>query len=64
MRYDDFDTQVQCEEYYHDPWEDELMVEPDPDDDDVLDESGEWWDNLDPYGEEDPEWDPAYMENE
>ena len=34
--------------------------EPDPDLDEVQDD--DWWHDLDPYGEEDPEWDPPLQD--
>ncbi len=56
--FDDFDTQVQCEEFYDEP---DYDIEPDPDLDEVQDD--DWWHDLDPYGEEDPEWDPPLVDD-
>jgi hypothetical protein len=53
--FDDFDTEVQCEEFYDPDWTDS-----DPDLDEVQDD--DWWHDLDPYGEEDPEWDPPLQD--
>jgi|TARA_Y100000310_G_scaffold220021_1_gene221450 hypothetical protein len=35
-------------------------IEPDPDLDEVQDD--DWWHDLDPYGEEDPTWDPPLQD--
>jgi len=50
MKFDDFDAQITCEEFYtHDPEWDALELGPDPDleldpddDDHLLEDSGEW----------------------
>lgn len=60
MRFDDFDTQITCEEYYGDPEQDQFL-ELDPDDDYVENED-DWWNQPDPYGEEDEEWDPPLVD--
>ena len=42
MKFDDFDAQITCEEFYtHDPEWDALELDPD-DDDHLLEDSGEW----------------------
>jgi|TARA_R110000765_G_scaffold51068_1_gene103443 hypothetical protein len=52
------------EQYYlenPDEWPGETPVtdEPDPD----LDEVNDWWHDLDPWGEEDPQWEPPLYDH-